>query len=61
MPFISNLTSKPVTDVDGQIIGHLEDLLATISREIRHPEIVALLVKRSKETILIPFLSLLAL
>jgi CBS domain-containing protein/sporulation protein YlmC with PRC-barrel domain len=55
MPFISNLTSKPVTDVDGQIIGHLEDLLATISGEIHHPEIVALLVKRSNETILIPF------
>jgi len=55
MPYVSDLIGKPVTDVDGEQIGHLEDLIASIRRPIPHPVIVAIVVKRFRETLLVPF------
>jgi CBS domain-containing protein len=54
MAFISNLTGKPVADVDGENIGVLEDLIASIHNDVPHPEIVALVVKRRHSTITVP-------
>jgi magnesium transporter len=55
MPYLSDLIGKPVADMDGEDIGHLEDLIASLRGKMPHPEIVALVVKRSGGTLLVPF------
>jgi CBS domain-containing protein/sporulation protein YlmC with PRC-barrel domain len=55
MPYLSDLMGKPVADVDGERIGHLQDLIAFLRGKMPHPEIAALAVKRSGGTILVPF------
>jgi magnesium transporter len=44
-----------VADVDGEPVGHLEDLIASIRGEMPHPVIVALAVKRAGGLFLVPF------
>ena len=53
--FISDLLGKPVADVDGERIGHLDDLVAATRGEMPHPTIVALVVKRSGNPLIVPF------
>ncbi len=55
MPYISNLLGKPVVDVEGERIGRLGDLIASLRPEMRHPEVVALSVERRGEPLLVPF------
>jgi CBS domain-containing protein len=55
MPYVSDLVGKPVTDVNGERVGQLKDLIACIRCEMPHPEIVALLVKQRGGDLLIPF------
>ncbi len=55
MAYMSELMGKPVVDVDGERIGRLEDLVATIRGEMPHPEVVALVVKRRGNDLIIPF------
>lgn len=55
MPYVSELIGKPVADVDGERIGHLKDLIASIRHPIPHPVIVAIVVKRFRDTLLVPF------
>jgi magnesium transporter len=55
MAFMSDLMGKPVTDVEGEYVGRLEDIIASIRGEMPHPEIVALVVKRSGGLLMIPF------
>jgi magnesium transporter len=55
MPYLSDLIGKPVADVDGERIGHLTDLIASLRGKMPHPKIVALVVKRSGGTLLVPF------
>lgn len=55
MPYLSDLIGKPVADVDGECIGHLTDLIASLRGKMPHPEIVALAVKRSGGILLVPF------
>jgi CBS domain-containing protein/sporulation protein YlmC with PRC-barrel domain len=55
MPYLSNLLEKPVADVDGDAIGRLKDLIASLPGEIPHPRIVALVVKGAGGTFLVPF------
>ena len=55
MPYISNLLGKPVVDVEGERIGPLGDLIATSRAEMRHPEVVALVVERRGGNVLVPF------
>lgn len=55
MPFLSELTGRPVADVNGEKIGRLDDLIACATGSIAHPQIVALAVKLSKRTLLIPY------
>lgn len=55
MTYMSDLTGKLVVDVNGERIGRLEDLVASIHGAMPHPEIVALVVKRRRGRLLIPF------
>jgi magnesium transporter len=56
MPYyVSDLMGKLVADVDGERIGRLQDLIVILRGEMPHPEIVALEIKRSSGTILVPF------
>jgi len=55
MAYMSDLMGRPVADVDGQPIGHLEDLIACVRGEMPHPAIVAIVVKRSGGLLIVPF------
>jgi len=55
MPYLSNLIEKPVADIDGEPLGRLKDLIASLRSEIPHPRIVALVVKGASGTFLVPF------
>jgi magnesium transporter len=54
MPYISNLLGRPVADVDGERIGRLDDIIASIRGEMPHPRVVAIAVKRPGGLLLIP-------
>lgn len=54
MPYVSELLGKPVADMDGVRIGHLDDLIATSRGEMPHPVIVAIVVKRSRGQLIVP-------
>ena len=55
MPFVSELLGKVVTDVDGERIGRLEDLIGTYRPDVTNPTIAAITVKRSGGIVLVPF------
>jgi CBS domain-containing protein/sporulation protein YlmC with PRC-barrel domain len=55
MAYMSELTDKLVADVEGEPVGRLIDLIAVKRGEVQHPEITALVVKRQKQDILIPY------
>ena len=53
MAFVSELIGKVVTDVDGERVGTLKDLLAVMLVKNTHPQITALVVKeRSADRII---------
>ncbi|NLE99501.1 MAG: CBS domain-containing protein [Anaerolineales bacterium] len=54
MAYISDLLGKPVADVEGERLGRLGDLIATLRPELRHPEIVAIKVERKSDALLVP-------
>jgi len=54
MLHVSNLTGKPVSDVDGERIGTLKDLVASVRGDMPHPQIVAIVVKRSVGILIVP-------
>ncbi len=55
MPYVSDLLGRPVTDINGERVGQLQDLIACVRCEMPHPQIVALQVKRKDGELLIPF------
>jgi magnesium transporter len=55
MAFISELIGRPVTDVDGERIGQLEDILAAVQKDMPHPLVVAIQVKTHNGPTLIPY------
>jgi magnesium transporter len=55
MAFVSELLGRPVADIDGERIGQLDDLIASIRGEMPHPAIVALSVTHQGDELLIPF------
>lgn len=61
MPYMSDLTGKPVTDVDSEHIGQLHDLIAHIRGDMPHPEIVGIVVKRPGDTLIVPLSDVAAL
>src|SRR5512136_108026 len=54
MPYVSELLGKPVADVDGTRIGHLDDLIATQRSGVPHPVVVTIVVKRSRGNLIVP-------
>lgn len=54
MPFVSQLIGKPVTDLDGEQVGTLKDLLAAQKGEMPHPRVNAIEVKMGDSYRLIP-------
>lgn len=55
MPFVSELLGKVVTDIDGERIGRLEDLIGAYRPDVTNPTIAAIVVKRSGGILLVPF------
>ena len=53
MNFVSELTGKKVVDVDGELLGVLDDVIATPG-EIIHPMVVAILVKKGHHQVFVP-------
>ncbi len=45
MAYVSELIGKPVTDVDGERVGTLKDLLAVLRGKNPHPQVTAIVVK----------------
>ncbi|MCE5260035.1 MAG: CBS domain-containing protein [Chloroflexi bacterium] len=54
MAFVSALLGRMVTDVDGQRVGAVKDVLAVVRGDVGHPEITALAVNRESSVFLVP-------
>jgi CBS domain-containing protein/sporulation protein YlmC with PRC-barrel domain len=61
MAFVSELTGRPVTDIDGTRVGFLKDLVASTRKEFAHPVIDAVVVQRGDDQIIVPYGDLAAL
>jgi CBS domain-containing protein len=61
MAFISELTGRPVTDIDGTRIGFLMDVVASTRKEFAHPVIDAVIVQCSDRQVAVPYADLAAL
>lgn len=61
MAFISELTGRPVTDIDGGQIGVLKDLVARSYKEFTHPVVDAIVVRGAAGERTIPYNDLAAL
>jgi magnesium transporter len=61
MAFLSELVGRPVADVNGELVGRLEDVVATVRGGMPHPIVVALTVKRGGGSLSIPFADVAAL
>ncbi|MGB9639866.1 MAG: magnesium transporter [Anaerolineales bacterium] len=55
MAYLSELLGRKVTDIDGEVVGRLKDIIAIIRPNLIHPQIEALFVQTSQTTIKIPF------
>src|SRR5512141_1121060 len=61
MAYVSEIMGRPVADVDGERIGKVKDLLATMRAGIAHPQITALVVKTPKGELVISVSDVVAL
>ena len=61
MAFISELTGRPVTDIDGTQIGVLKDLVARPIKEFKHPVVDAIVVHGKAGDRTLPYSELAAL
>jgi len=55
MAFLSEMLGRPVTDIDGKLIGTLKDVIAKQMQEFPHPLIQAILVSRKGETLTVNY------
>ena len=55
MPFISQIIGRTVVDSEGEKLGHVDEVLATMRPGSLHPVLTALVVKGDKETSYYPF------
>jgi CBS domain-containing protein len=55
MPYVSELQGRPVADVEGERIGLLQDVIATLPQGMVRPVIRAIVVKRPAGTLVVPF------
>ncbi len=60
MTYVSDLMDRPVADAEGELIGRLEDLIATQNQD-PYPILVALVVKSGRRTMTIPYSDVVAL
>jgi magnesium transporter len=58
MAFLSEILNKPVIDLDGGSVGTVQDLVASVPSEYRHPKIVGVVVRSSGKTFIVPYSSL---
>jgi CBS domain-containing protein/sporulation protein YlmC with PRC-barrel domain len=61
MPYVSELTGKPVVDSEGITVGNLVDFVARIWGEVHHPSIEAIVLEHKKERRMVPFSSVVLL
>jgi len=55
MAFLSEMLGRPVTDIDGKLIGTLKDVIAKQMQEFPHLLIQAILVSRKGETLTVNY------
>jgi magnesium transporter len=55
MPYLSELVGRPVTDVNGELVGRLEDVVAAVHGGVPHPIVVAITVKRAGNSLPISY------
>jgi magnesium transporter len=55
MAYLSELVGRPVADVNGEVVGRLEDVVASTHGDMPHPIVVALVVKGASGSLPIPF------
>lgn len=55
MAFLSDILGRTVTDLDGNYVGKLEDLIARERPEFTYPLVDALVINRRGETQIIPY------
>ncbi len=55
MAFLSELIGRPVTDIDGNYVGKLQDLVARFHGELAHPVIEAIVIRQNGELTIIPY------
>jgi magnesium transporter len=55
MAFISDFIGKPVVDFEGERIGVLGDLVARFQKELPHPLIVAIVIKRQNDLLMVSY------
>ena len=61
MAFISELTGRPVTDIDGTRIGVVKDVVARSIKEFKHPVVDAIVVHGKEGDRTVPYSELAAL
>ena len=61
MPYVSQLIGKPVTDVDGERIGTIKDILAMPLSDFPYPKVVAIEAKSKEGSLFIPISDLVVL
>ncbi len=54
MPYLSEFDNRLVVDADGEPVGKVIDIIATFRGEMKHPELVALVIKRGEEKLNVP-------
>jgi magnesium transporter len=55
MAYVSELLGKPVADLDGERLGHVQDLIASVRGDIPHPKIVAIVVKQANRVLYVAY------
>jgi magnesium transporter len=55
MVFISELIGKPVVDFEGERLGSLSDLIARFQKDLPHPVIVGIVIKRREDQLMVSY------
>ena len=53
MAFLSEFIGRPVVDIDGERVGSLADMVARFQKDLSHPVVVGVVVKRSGDPLVI--------
>jgi magnesium transporter len=54
MPFVSTLIGKSVADVNGEPVGQVDDLIASVRSDMPHPVLTALVIRRARQRWVVP-------